>query len=62
MTLIAPEAPITLNGNGSTFFGALATEKELKLLDADFYYDVATDGVGVGTDGTTMVVLARQRF
>lgn len=62
MTLIAPDAPINLDGAGSTFFGALATEKDLNLKDAEFYYDVATDGVGVGTDGTTLVVLARQRF
>jgi len=62
MTLIAPDAPITLEGNGSTFFGALATNETLELNDALFYYDVATDGVGTGTDGTTMTVLARQRF
>lgn len=62
LTLIAPDAPITLNGEGSTFFGALATNNKLELNNAKFYYDVATDGVGVGTDGTTMVVLARQRF
>lgn len=62
MTLIAPDAPINLDGGGSTFFGALATEKALNLKDAEFYYDMATEGVGVGTDGTTLVVLARQRF
>lgn len=62
LTLFAPNAEIHLNGEGSTFFGALATNKDLFLKDAEFYYDVATDGVGTGTDGTTMKVLTHQRL
>ena len=62
VTLFAPDAPITLSGEGSTFYGALATRKALTLKDAEFYYDVATEGVGTGTDGTTMKILAHQRL
>lgn len=62
VTLIAPDAPITLKGEGSSFYGALATNKDLNLIDAEFYYDTATEGVGTGTDGTTMKVLAHQRL
>lgn len=62
LTLIAPDADIKLNGGGSTFYGALATNKNLTLNDAEFYYDVATEGVGTGTDGTTMKVLSHQRL
>lgn len=61
MTLIAPDAKVKLKGDGSTFFGALVSE-ELTLEDAEFYYDTATEGVGTGTDGTTMTVLAHQRL
>jgi len=62
MTLIAPDAQITLNGGGSSFYGALATKEQLTLKDAEFYYDIATEGVGTGTDGGTLSILAHQRL
>lgn len=65
LTLIAPHAPVQLSGldpeNPTTFYGALAG-KILEIQNAVFHFDVATEGVGTGTDGSTFTLLSRQRI
>lgn len=65
LTLIAPNAPVQLSGldpeNPTTFYGALAG-KILEIQNAVFHFDVATEGVGTGTDGSTFTLLSRQRI
>lgn len=57
-TLYAPKAPVTLEGYGSEFFGAISS-KSLTVNNAQFHYDVATQGVGTGLDATAFQLLGR---
>ncbi len=61
LTLLAPNADVFLNGHDSSFYGALVG-REVLIQNAKFFFDVATEGVGTGTDGTTMKVLSRHRL
>lgn len=61
LTLIAPKADIHLNGGGSSFYGALVGD-HVKIEDAAFYFDVATEGIGTGNGGTSMKVLSHFRL
>lgn len=57
-SLYAPNAPVTLEGFGASFFGAIAANR-LIVNQAEFHYDVATQGVGTGVDSNTFQLLAR---
>lgn len=65
LTLIAPKAEVKLEGldsaNPTRFFGALVG-KSVNVVNAAFHYDVATDGVGTGTDGSALSLLSRHRL
>lgn len=61
LTLIAPKADIHLNGGGSAFYGALVGD-HVKIENAAFYFDVATEGIGTGNGGTSMKVLSHFRL
>jgi len=61
LTLAAPNAPIALDGMGSSFFGALVG-KSLDVADATFHFDIATRGIGSGQGAGGMVLLARHRL
>lgn len=61
LTLIAPDANVTLEGHGSSFYGALMG-KEVNLKNANVFFDVSTEGVGTGNDGNTLKVLSRHRL
>lgn len=60
-TLLAPDAPILLEGHGAAFYGA-AVGKSLAVKNAKFHFDTATEGVGTGIDGSALTLLARQRL
>ena len=65
LTLIAPKAEVSLVGpegaDPTRFFGALVG-KTVNVVNAAFHYDVATDGVGTGTDGSALSLLSRHRL
>ncbi len=65
LTLIAPKAEVKLEGlagsDPTRFFGALVG-KTVNVVNAAFHYDVATDGVGTGTDGSALSLLSRHRL
>lgn len=62
-TLVAEDADISLVGPGANpteFFGALVG-KTLQVENANFHYDVATSGIGTGTDSSVLTLLSRHR-
>jgi hypothetical protein len=61
LTLIAPNANVNLEGHGSTFYGALMG-KVVNMKDASVFFDVNTNGVGTGTDGSSLKILSRHRL
>lgn len=64
-TLVAPKADVQLIGPDvsslTRFFGALAG-RTVHVENAHFHYDTATEGIGTGTDGSSMTLLSRQRL
>lgn len=65
LTLIAPKAEVKLEGpdkaEPTRFYGALVG-KTVNVVNAVFHYDVSTDGVGTGTDGSALSLLSRHRL
>jgi hypothetical protein len=65
MTLVAPQSEIKLEGmdpdKASVLYGALVG-KSVTVINADLHFDVATDGVGTGTDGGVLTLLNRHRL
>lgn len=62
-TLMAPNADISLigaEGAPTDFFGALVG-KQVRVENAAFHYDTATDGIGSGTDTSALTLLSRHR-
>lgn len=59
-TLTAPGADVVLQGNNASFFGAIIA-RNLEVHDANFFFDVATEGVGAGMAGTHIQMVARVR-
>lgn len=57
-SLYAPFADVTLSGYDSAFYGAISC-KNLVVDNADFHYDVATQGIGTGIDSSAFQLLAR---
>lgn len=64
-TLVAPKAQVQMIGpdaaHPTTFHGALVG-KSVDVENTNFHYDLATEGVGTGTDGSTLSLLSRQRL
>ncbi len=64
-TLIAPEADVLLQGEQADFrtkfYGALVG-KTVGVENADFYFDVATKGIGTGAQGSSLRLLNRHRL
>lgn len=63
-TLIAPDSDVLLQGEGSartSFFGALVG-KTVQVENADFFFDVATKGIGTGAQGFSLRLLNRHRL
>ena len=65
LTLVAPEAEIKLEGldpdRQSVLYGALVG-KNVSVINAALHFDVATEGVGTGTDGSVLTLLNRHRL
>ena len=62
-TLLAEDADVTLEGPNATpseFYGALVG-RTVTINNANFHYDVATAGIGTGTDSSTLTLLSRHR-
>ena len=59
-TLTAPNADVLLEGHNASFFGAIIAGN-LEVRDANFFFDVATQGVGTGMAGTHLQMVARVR-
>lgn len=62
-TLMAPEADLNLSGteeHTTDFFGALVG-RSVKVDNARFHYDIATEGIGVGADASTIQLLSKHR-
>lgn len=63
-TLIAPDSDVLLKGEGAArthFFGALVG-KSVQVENADFFFDVATKGIGTGAQGFSLRLLNRHRL
>lgn len=64
-TLISPRANISLLGEQSAartqFYGALVG-RSVTIENADFFYDIATKGIGTGAQGLSLRLLNRHRL
>jgi hypothetical protein len=63
-TLFAPDADLVLSGTESSktdFYGALVG-KTIEVSHANFHFDLATMGIGKGTSGEHLEILARPRY
>ena len=65
-TLIAPDAEITLSGGlepetPTSFYGALLGSS-VKVSNTNFYYDMAAEKVGTGSDGLDISLINRHRL
>lgn len=56
-----PPTPEPVFAPTTSFYGALVG-KNVTVKNANFFFDVATDGVGEGSDSNTFVLLSRHRF